>query len=290
LRLQKLKLMQKTYFASDFHLGIEGRLTSLEREKKIVRWLDSIAPDAAAIYLVGDIFDYWFEYKQVIPKGYTRLLGKLAELRDAQIPIYFFTGNHDMWMFHYFEDELGIPIYRKPIVREIQGKTFFIGHGDGLGPDDYGYKFIKSVFNHPVNQWLFARLHPNLALGLMRMVSGRSRLRHDKELEKQFFGEAEWLVRYAERKILTVPADYFIFGHRHMPIDWTLQNQKSRYINLGEWFERCTYAVFDGNDISIQVFENKPVTIYKNKSFVMNGHVEERTHLSNKPIGLNRSI
>jgi UDP-2,3-diacylglucosamine hydrolase len=166
--------------------------------------------------------------------------------------------------FHYFEDELGIPIYRKPIVREIQGKTFFIGHGDGLGPDDYGYKFIKSVFNHPVNQWLFARLHPNLALGLMRMVSGRSRLRHDKALEKQFYGAEEWLVQYAERKLLTIPADFFIFGHRHVPIDWTLQNQKSRYINLGEWFERCTYAVFDGHDISIQVFENEPVTIYKN--------------------------
>jgi len=154
--------MKKVYFASDFHLGIDARLSSREREKQLVRWLEQIRKDAYSIYLVGDVFDFWFEYKTVVPKGYVRLLGKLAELRDEGIPIYFFTGNHDMWMFSYFEEELGIPIYREPIVREIMGKTFFIGHGDGLGPGDHGYKFIKRVFANPVCQWLFERLHPKI--------------------------------------------------------------------------------------------------------------------------------
>jgi len=151
---------QKIYFASDFHLGTNGQLSSIEREQKIVRWLDYIKSDAAHIYLLGDVFDFWFEYKQVIPKGYTRLLGKLAELTDAGIPITFFIGNHDMWMFNYFKEELGIPILRKPISIEISGKKFFIGHGDGLGPGDHSYKFIKKIFASPIAQWLFARIFP----------------------------------------------------------------------------------------------------------------------------------
>ena len=187
--------MKKTYFVSDFHLGVDARLSSLEREKQICRWLDMVSLDAEAIYLVGDVFDYWFEYKTVIPKGFSRILGKLAELRDKNIPIYFFTGNHDMWMFRYFEEELGIPIYRKPIVRDIHGKTFLIGHGDGLGPGDHGYKFIKKVFAHPVNQWLFARLHPNFALPLMRFFSGKSRDAQDPAVENRFRGsEKEYLI------------------------------------------------------------------------------------------------
>ncbi|NNF35008.1 MAG: UDP-2,3-diacylglucosamine diphosphatase, partial [Saprospiraceae bacterium] len=165
----------KTYFASDFHLGLDVSISSLEREKKIVRWMDGIKNDAKAIYLVGDVFDYWFEYGTVIPKGYTRLLGKLAELRDIGIPIYFFIGNHDMWMFRYLDEEMGIPIYRQPIQREIDGKKFFIGHGDGLGPGDHGYKFIKSIFSNRFCQWLFARIHPNLGIRIMKYVSGRSR-------------------------------------------------------------------------------------------------------------------
>ena len=167
-------MIKKTYFASDFHLGINARLSSLDRERQICRWLDLVSQDAEAIYLVGDVFDYWFEYKSVIPKGFSRILGKLAEVRDKNIPIYFFTGNHDMWMFRYFEDELGIPIYRQPIIREIHGKTFFIGHGDGLGPGDYGYKMIKKIFANKTCQWLFARLHPNFGLWLMNFFSGKS--------------------------------------------------------------------------------------------------------------------
>lgn len=246
----------KIFFASDFHLGIDARLTSAERERQIVRWLDQIKEEAEEIYLVGDVFDFWFEYKTVVPKGYVRLLGKLAELRDAGILIYFFIGNHDMWMFRYFEEELGIPIYRKPIVREIKGKTFFIGHGDGLGPGDHGYKMLKKVFSNPVCQWLFARLHPNFAIGLANFWSNKSREANTGE--HTFLGEEkEWLLTYVKRKVKEVPADFFVFGHRHLPIDYTLKDGKSRYINLGEWMNYNSYAVFDGEALTIKFFENE---------------------------------
>lgn len=259
--------MKKTYFASDFHLGVDARLTSREREQQVVRWLDDIAVDAEAIYLVGDIFDYWFEYNKVIPKGYSRLLGKLSELRDNNIPIYFFTGNHDMWMFRYFSDEMGIPIYREPIIREINGKQFFIGHGDGLGPGDYGYKFIKKVFAHPLSQWLFARVHPNFGIGLMQFFSSKSRDGQDPSVENTFLGaEKEWLIHFANEKIKAELSqiDYFIFGHRHLPIDWTLENGKSRYINLGEWLHSNTFAVLESQNLTLKTYENENIKIYTN--------------------------
>lgn len=257
--------MKKTYFVSDFHLGVDARLSSLDREKQICRWLDKVSLDAEAIYLVGDVFDYWFEYKTVIPKGFSRVLGKLAALRDKNIAIYFFTGNHDMWMFHYFEDEMGIPIYRKPIVREIHGKTFFIGHGDGLGPKDYGYKIIKKIFANPLCQWLYARLHPNVGLPLMRYFSSKSRDSQDPAIESSFKGaEKEYLILYTNKKIDELAPDFFIFGHRHLPIDWILKNGTTRYINLGEWLYATTYAVFDGTDVSLQIFENENITFHTN--------------------------
>ena len=248
--------MGKTYFASDFHLGIDGRLSSQERERQLVRWLDRVQQDADAIYLVGDLFDFWFEYKTAVPKGYIRRLGKLAAIRDAGIPIYLFTGNHDMWMFDYLEKELDAPIYRKPVVHEIQGKKFFVGHGDGLGPGDHGYKFIKKVFANPVCQWLFARLHPNFGIWLAQFFSGKSRAaNHD---EDQFYGdENEWLLQYSCRKSEQLPeVDYFVFGHRHLPIDYGLPNRRSRYINLGEWVNFNSYAVFDGESLQVEFFEN----------------------------------
>lgn len=248
--------MKKTYFASDFHLGVNGRLTSIERERQLVRWLDMARQDAEAIYLVGDIFDFWFEYKHAVPKGHIRLLGKLAEIRDAGIPVYIFTGNHDMWLFDYLEKELDLTVYRQPIQKEINNKKFFIGHGDGLGPGDHGYKFLKKVFSNPLCQWLFARLHPNFGIGLASFLSGKSRdANHDEDI---FLGEDnEWLIQYSKRKSEKLPeVDYFIFGHRHLPIDWQLPNKKSRYINLGEWVNFNSYAVFDGTDLKIQFFEN----------------------------------
>ena len=255
--------MKKTYFASDFHLGVGGKLSSKARERQIVRWLTSIQADAAAIYLVGDVFDFRFEYKRVVPKGFVRLLGKLAELRDAGIPIYFFTGNHDIWMFQYLEEEFDIPIYREPIIREIQGKNFFIGHGDGLGPDDHKYKLLKKVFTNPFCQWLFERLHPNFGIGLASFLSVKNR--EIDPVEEKFLGkDKEWLLAYANRKIarLDQHIDYFVFGHRHLPIDFLLQNQQSRYINIGEWLHACSYGVFDGQDMKIQFFENENGKIF----------------------------
>ncbi len=241
--------MGKTYFASDFHLGVDGTETSAQRERRIVGWLDSISADAEAIYLVGDLFDYWFEYSQAIPRGFVRLLGKLAELRDSGIDIYAFTGNHDMWMFGYFEEELGIPVYREPIRRQLNGKNFIIGHGDGLGPGDHGYKFIKKVFASPVSQWLFARIHPNSGIRLMRYFSGQSR---DMTNVPDFLGEdREWLVQYAKEVLETEHIDYFIFGHRHLPLDIKLNEGGSRYINLGDWLSYYTYAVFDSNEVQL---------------------------------------
>ncbi len=254
---------QNIYFASDFHLGVDARRSSRERERQIVRWLDEIKADAAAIYLVGDVFDFWFEYKRVVPKGYVRLLGKLAELRDAGIPIYFFIGNHDMWMFRYFEEEMGIPIYRRPVLREHGGKVFFIGHGDGLGPGDYGYKFIKKVFANPFCQWLFERLHPNFGIRLANFFSGKSREANHEPPD--FLGEdQEWLIAYANEQLDRLEVDYFVFGHRHLPIDHTLKNGRSRYINLGEWMTFNSYAVFDGETMEIKFFENEEGRVFGN--------------------------
>ena len=246
---------KKTFFASDFHLGADARLTGAERERQIVRWLDQIREEADALYLVGDLFDFWFEYRTVVPKGFLRFQGRLAEWREAGIPVYFFTGNHDMWMFRYFEEELGIPIYRQPIVREIGGKTFVIGHGDGLGPGDHGYKRLKKVFAHPLSQWLFRWIHPDVGIWIANYWSKQSRA--SGKDPKGFLGpDREWLVAFAEEQLRVQPADYYIFGHRHLPIDYTLKNGVSRYINLGDWTHYNSYAVYDGTDVQLKFFEN----------------------------------
>ena len=243
---------KKIYFASDFHLGIPSYEKSLEREKRVVKWLDEIKHDAQEIYLMGDLFDFWFEYKYVAPKGFVRLLGKIAEIVDSGIPVVFFTGNHDMWMFDYFPKELGVTIYREPIVREYGGKKFYLGHGDGLGPGDKGYKFIKKVFANPVCQWLFARLHPNFAFAMANFWSTKSRLKNGPEDEKFTGEENEWLVIYIKQVLQKQQYDYFIFGHRHLPLDIKMGN--SRYINLGEWFKSNSYAVFDGTNLELKKF------------------------------------
>ncbi len=247
---------KKIYFASDFHLGVDVKLTSRDREKLIVNWLDTIKNDAAEIYILGDVFDFYFEYKTVVPKGYVRLLGKLAEISDAGIPIYFFIGNHDMWIFNYFEDELGIKTFRQPIKKEILGKTFYLGHGDGLGPGDKGYKFIKKVFANPFAQWLFERLHPNFGIGLANFWSNSSRNKHKID-ESEFLGaEKEWLIQFCNEKLISEPEiDFFVFGHRHLLIDHVLENGKSRYINTGEWMTKSSYAVFDGKELRIMNYE-----------------------------------
>ncbi len=242
------------YFASDFHLGSPNSKESLIREKKIVCWLDEIKNHAKAIYLVGDIFDFWFDYKQVVPRGYTRFLGKIAELTDSGVEVHFFTGNHDMWMFDYFEKELGVTMHRKPIQIIENDKKLFVGHGDGLGPGDKTYKLLKRVFANKICQWLFARLHPNFGIGVANFWSKKSR-EHNHD-PKHFLGEdKEWLVSYCKDVLKKEHFDYFVFGHRHLPIEHQL-NDSSTYINLGEWMNDYTYAVFDGNKLELKRFFN----------------------------------
>jgi UDP-2,3-diacylglucosamine hydrolase len=252
-----LKHGKKIYFASDFHLGVPDQARSLEREKLVVKWLDTIRQDAEEIYLMGDIFDFWFEYKSVVPKGFARLLGKLAEITDSGIPVYFFTGNHDMWMRDYFIKEIGITaIYREAVRREYNGKKFLLAHGDGLGPGDHGYKFIKKVFANKFCQWLFARFHPNFGISLAQYWSRKSRISNGTKDEKFHGEEGEWLVVYAKEVLKTEHIDYFIFGHRHLPLDIAL-DKSSRYINLGEWVNYNSYAVFDGEKLELKYFEKQ---------------------------------
>ena len=249
--------MGKIYFASDFHLGIDTSHTSRQREHYICRWLDSIKADADAIYLVGDLFDFWFEYKRVVPRGFIRFLGKLAEIRDQGTDIFVFTGNHDMWLFDYFPSELQIPVWRDNIIRSHHNKKLFIGHGDGKGPGDLGYKWIKKIFASKLCQWLFARLHPNFGIWLANYLSTRSR--QSGTLEPFLGEEKEWLVQYANRKLASHPdIDYFIFGHRHLALDITLSNGKSRYINLGDWMELFTYAVLDESGLRLEKYPINP--------------------------------
>ena len=252
LQFQRIDTGKKLYFASDFHLGVPDKAKSLERERTIISWLDSISDTAAGIVLVGDIFDFWFEYKHVIPKGFIRFQGKLAELVDRGIPIVFFTGNHDMWMFDYFTDELAIPIHRSPQVFESNGRTLYVGHGDGLGPGDRKYKIIKRFFASPTCQWLFHWLHPNVGISIANRWSSSSRKSSDRK-KISFKGDEEWLIRYLKDIEKVAHHDCYIFGHRHLPCDQPVDD--THYINLGDWFQHQTYAIFDGSQVKLHRYE-----------------------------------
>jgi len=254
LSLAAMTTRDKIYFASDFHLGAHPRSTTRERESRIVRWLDFIKVDAAELYLMGDIFDFWFEYATVVPKGYIRFLGKLAELADLGVKISLFKGNHDMWMFGYLKNELGAEILDNELILERGGKTFYLHHGDGLGPGDGTYKLLKKIFRSRFCQWLFARLHPNLGIGIAQRWSAHSRIASGGQ--EKFQGEdKEWLVIYAKSILEKQRYDYFIFGHRHLPLEVNLP-QGSKYINLGEWINYNTYAVFDGIQLTLRQWES----------------------------------
>ena len=245
---------KKIFFLSDFHLGTPSYEKSLEREKKIVQFLDSIKHEAQEVFLVGDMFDFWFEYKTVVPKGFVRLLGKLAELSDAGIALHFFVGNHDMWVRTYFQQELNMKVYFEPAYFEFNGQQFLVGHGDGQGPGDHSYKFLKKIFRNPICQWAFGIIPPGIGMGLANYLSRRSR-DADNVPEEVFLGEEnEWLIVYSKEILQQRSVNYFIFGHRHLAIDFTL-NEKSRYINLGDWINGSTYAVFDGNSIELKHFQ-----------------------------------
>ena len=246
----------KIYFASDFHLGAPNKKESLDRERTIISWLNEIKNDASEIYLVGDIFDFWYEWKRAVPRGYVRLLGALAEICDSGIPVHFFTGNHDLWTFGYLEDEIGMQIHREPIQVELQGKKCFIGHGDGLGPGDGKYKILKKVFTSNVCQWLFSRLHPNASFGLANYFSSKSRIANIEKDAIYTGEENEWLVSYSREILSKSPQDYFIFGHRHLPLDIDL-TKTSKYINLGEWVNYNSYGVLENGRFALKFYNSK---------------------------------
>ncbi len=249
---------QRIYLASDMHFGAPTLERSLPRERHFVKWLDKIRDDAQAIYLVGDVFDFWFEYRHAVPKGHVRLLGKLAELVDAGIDVQIFTGNHDLWLRDYFPKELGIPVHQGPILREWHGKTYYLAHGDGLGPGDHGYKFMKSVFVHPLSKWLFRWFHPDWGISLARFFSRMSNNhdfdRPERSPEVALRGPQEWLYVHSRKMLETHPhIDYFVYGHRHALIDDSLQDQ-SRVILLGDWIQYFSFLVIDETKTELDVF------------------------------------
>ncbi|MBC8485595.1 MAG: UDP-2,3-diacylglucosamine diphosphatase [Bacteroidetes bacterium] len=254
--MTKLAPNKKVYYISDSHFGVPTREKSSEREKLFIQWLDEVKADAQEIYIMGDLFEFWFEYKTVIPKGYARLLGKLAEITDSGIPVYFFRGNHDVWTFNYLTEELNIKIYPDTLLKEINGKKFFLGHGDGLGKGDSGYKFIKKVFRNKVNQWLFRWLHPDIGTAMGMFWSNRSRVANENTgIEKVNIAGIERLTGYCLEVLEKEPdIDYFIFGHIHKPEVVDL-NGKAKYYSIGDWIKYFSYAVFDGEKIVLKFYK-----------------------------------
>ena len=244
---------KKIYFASDQHFGAPTSELSFPREQKFVARLDEIKGDAEAIFLLGDLFDFWFEYKTVVPKGFIRVLGKLAEIRDSGIPIYFFVGNHDLWMEDYFQKELNIPVFHDNQEYTFGDKTFLIGHGDGKGPGDLGYKRMKKIFTNPFFKWLFRWLHPDIGVRLAQYLSVKNKLISGDE-DVTFLGEDnEWLILYSKRKLENKHYNYLIFGHRHLPMKLTV-GENAEYVNLGDWITYFTYGVFDGENLEIKKY------------------------------------
>ncbi len=249
-----LETGKKVYFLSDFHLGAPNDTESRKREDRLVRFLQDARKDAGIIFIVGDIFDFWFEYKTVVPKGFVRILGTLAQIADEGIQLHIFTGNHDLWMQDYLSKELNAKLYFEPQTFTIQNKQFLIGHGDGLGPGDEGYKRLKKIFTNPICQWLFRWLHPDAGIQLANYFSRKSRAKTGNA-DELFLGEdKEWLILYTKEQAKTRAIDFFIFGHRHYAMDFKI-NEKSRYINLGDWIRLNTYAVFDGNELQLLTWE-----------------------------------
>lgn len=244
----------KIYFISDLHLGLHPEQKSLEREKLIVKWLEEVKEQTSELYLLGDIFDFWHEYKHVVPRGNVRFLGKLSELADAGTKIHFFTGNHDIWSYGYFKSELGADIHYKPIVCELNGLKFYLGHGDGLGKNDFGYKLLKGIFTNKILQWLFSRLHPDFALWLGKTWSKKSRYAKGIVGEEFMGEEKELQIVFAKQQLKHTHYDFFIFGHRHIAWDINLGN-KTRVINLGDWIYNNTYGELNGKVFSLKQYQ-----------------------------------
>jgi len=235
---------RKIYFISDAHLGLATKEPSLVRERYLVDLLNRAKADASEIFLLGDIFDFWFEYKRVVPKGFTRLLGKIAELTDSGIPVHFFTGNHDIWAFDYLPSVIGVQMHRGPLTIERFGKRFYLAHGDGLGPGDKAYRLLKWVFTRKTLQWLFARLHPNFSMWFGHRWSYNSR--YAKAIFNNFKGESEDLWIYSNEILKHEHFDYFVYGHRHALAFMPLKDGEATLVVLGDWIVNFTYGVFDG--------------------------------------------
>jgi UDP-2,3-diacylglucosamine hydrolase len=251
----QLEKGKRIYFASDFHLGLASQSMQHERkrERKVIAWLDSIKRDAQTVFLMGDIFDFWFEYKHVAPKGFIRFLGAIAALTDSGISVHIFPGNHDLWMRDYLPKELGVRIHYEPLVVLSSGKKFYLAHGDGLGPGDKNYKLLKKVFLSPLSNWLFRWLHPDIGIGLARSWSKASRLGKAGE-DEEYLGEKEFLTQYCQDVEAKEHHDYYVFGHRHLSLDIAI-GSSAKYYNLGEWLEDCSYGVFDGGSFELKKFE-----------------------------------
>lgn len=248
--------MKQVLFLSDFHFGIPNYEISLIREKKICDLLDKFKDSVSEIYFVGDIFDFWFEYKTVVPKGFYRFFGKLAELSDKGVQLHFFKGNHDMWMRDFFKIEFKAKIYSEPISIMINNRKFYIGHGDGLGPGDYKYKMLKHFFSSSFCKFLYRWIHPDIGMSIANFFSKRSRFSQENILETYHGDNHEWLFIYAKEILKSEQFDYFVFGHRHLPIFRQIENSGSKYINLGDWLSYDTYAVFDGNELSLYKYDS----------------------------------
>jgi UDP-2,3-diacylglucosamine hydrolase len=240
----------KIYFASDFHLGLPAGSVPVEREKKVVKWLNSVAGDAKEIYLLGDIFDFWWEYKLVVPKGFTRFFGAVSEITDSGIPVHFFTGNHDMWVGNYFSDECGMTIHTSPITAQFDGKRFHLAHGEGLGTKSTGYKLLLSRFRNKPLQVMYSALHPSIGVGIGHRWSLNSRL--GKGITTEFLGEEkEDLITYARTILENEKIDYFIFGHRHLAMKYNLLPE-TEIVFLGDWIKNGSYAEWDGKGLSFK--------------------------------------
>ena len=256
-KIIELAAGKNIYMASDFHLRTGALKRDFEREKIIIQWLENIKKDAQEIVLLGDIFDFWFEYRQVVPKGYVRLQGKLAELSDEGITISIFTGNHDMWMFGYFEEEMNIKVYHHPQSWQVNNLKLHLGHGDGLGPGDRSYKLLKKIFRSKSCQWLFSKLHPTLGMGIANRWSKHSRIQSTKT-DEPFLGEKEWLLQYCKNIEANQHHDYYLFGHRHLPLELEVSEQ-SKYINLGEWMNHFTFARVDSSGVKLKKWQNHEI-------------------------------
>lgn len=249
-----MKEGKKIYFASDFHLGAPGDTNSMEREKLICKWMDEIKNETEELYFLGDVFDFWFEHKYTVPKGFVRILGKIAEFTDAGIKVHFFTGNHDTWMKDYFPKELNVIVHDEPITVTHGAKTFFIGHGDGLGPGDSRYKLLKKIFRSKTCQWLYSRIHPNLSFHIARVSSLKSRAANGKSDEIFLGKDKEWLYAFCKDYISSHKIDYFVFGHRHLPLELDVEG-KAMYVNLGDWLKYNSYAEFDGSKLRLKYYK-----------------------------------